>query len=80
MRILSRNVVTFHHPIWNTVPAVFLINSLSLCRGNVTRQGVVLTADLQSLLDCQQKFSLSLSLALSLSLSLSLSQFIPFLL
>jgi hypothetical protein len=53
--------------------------SLSL-RGGVTRQGVVLT-DLQSLLDCEYKTSLSLSLslylqslcALSLSDSLSLS-------
>jgi hypothetical protein len=32
-------------------------------RGGVTRQGVVLT-DLQSLLDCQQNFSLSLHLTL----------------
>ena len=41
-----------------------------------TRQGVVLT-DLQSLLDCQQNFSLSLSLSFSFSfLSLALSLFL----
>ena len=50
------------------LPLPLSLLSSSPPTGGVTRQGVVLT-DLQSLLDCQQNFSLSLSLSLSALLS-----------